>query len=149
MAVKRIPLVEEAIAGIETAEQYDKGARRYMMPEYRYFVRKILGRGIKGGKVLDIGTGTGWLAIELARIKGSDFEITALDLSRNMLAKAAENARENGVDGRIDFVCSSAAIMPFPDRSFDLIISYASLHHWFHPVEVFNEAGGYEEKRAR
>jgi ubiquinone/menaquinone biosynthesis C-methylase UbiE len=141
MTVKRIPLVEEPISGTETVEQYDRGARRYMMPEYRYFSRKILGAGIQSGKVLDIGTGTGWLAIQLAAARGTDFAITALDISGDMLSRAKKNARNNGVDSKIKFVRGSASAMPFADRSFDLVISYASLHHWSRPVDVFNEAG--------
>ena len=34
---------------------------------------------------------------------------------------------------------STAAALPFADNTFDLVISYASLHHWFDPVAVFNE----------
>jgi ubiquinone/menaquinone biosynthesis C-methylase UbiE len=30
--------------------------------------------------------------------------------------------------------------LPFPDKSFDLVISYASLHHWFQPEKVLSEA---------
>jgi len=52
-----------------------------MMPEYKYFVRKILQKGIRAVKVLDIGTGSGRLAIELAKAAGCNFEITALDIS--------------------------------------------------------------------
>ena len=55
----RIPLSEEPIAEMDAIIQYDKGARYYMMPEYKYFVRKILRMGIRSGRVLDIGTGSG------------------------------------------------------------------------------------------
>lgn len=137
--VSRIPLAQEPISDQEAVEQYDKGARLYMMPEYKYFVWKILHRGIKSGKVLDIGTGSGRLAIELARARGCNFEIVALDISANMLHLAGENARQAGVENKIKFVRSNASRLPFPDQSFDLIISYASLHHWFQPVVVFNE----------
>ena len=136
---ERIPLPEEPIAGMDAVVQYDKGAKLYMMPEYRYFVKKVLRKGIKSGRVLDIGTGSGLLAIELARAKGCCFDIVALDISKNMISKAKENARHYGVENTITFINSTAAALPFDTNSFDLVISYASLHHWFEPVAVFNE----------
>jgi ubiquinone/menaquinone biosynthesis C-methylase UbiE len=135
----RVPLTEEAIEGRDAVAQYDKGARLYMLPEYKYFVRKILRRGIIKGRVLDIGTGSGRLAIELARAKGGDFDITGLDISADMLRTAAENARKAGVGDKIGFVLGGADAMPFPDGSFDLVVSYASLHHWVRPERVFQE----------
>ncbi|MFH1381322.1 MAG: class I SAM-dependent methyltransferase [Chloroflexota bacterium] len=139
--VRRIPLPQEPIAELQAVLEYDKGARCYIMPEYKYFVRKILNRGIRGGRVLDIGTGSGRLAIELAKRKSCDFEIIALDISENMVRQARANARQAGVDKKIKFMVGTAAALPFPAGSFDLVMSYASLHHWFEPVAVFNEIG--------
>ena len=136
----RILLTQEPIAEAEAVAQYDKGARLYILPEYKYFMWKILRRGIKSGRVLDIGTGSGRLAVELAKAKGTSFEITGLDISPNMLQKAGENARQAGVADKIKFVLANADALPFPDGSFDVVISYASLHHWFRPAAVFNEA---------
>ena len=135
----RIPLPEEPIADRDAIIQYDKGAKYYMMPEYKYFVRKILRKGRKSGRVLDIGTGSGLLAIELAKVKGNNFDITAIDISPNMIRKAVENARQSGVGDKINFLVSTAAALPLSDDSFDFIMSYASLHHWLEPVTVFNE----------
>ncbi|MBN1188193.1 MAG: class I SAM-dependent methyltransferase [Dehalococcoidales bacterium] len=137
---KRIPLVREPISEMDAVIQYDKGARLYMLPEYKYFVWKILRSGLSKGRVLDLGTGSGRLAIELARARGCDFDITGLDVSENMLIRARENARKAGVEKRISFVLGNASFLPFADRSFDLVMSYASLHHWFDPVRVFNES---------
>ena len=135
---ERIPLPEEPISGTDAVNQYDKGARLYMMPEYKYFVRRILKKGIRSGRVLDIGTGSGLLAIELAK-KNCRFDIVALDISENMISKARENARLHGVENKISFINATASALPFGDDSFDLVISYASLHHWFKPLRVFNE----------
>ena len=138
--VKRVPLEQEPIAEMGDVRQYDKGARLYIMPEYRYFVWKILRKGIRRGRVLDIGTGSGRLAIELAKAKGCSFEITGLDVSENMLVQARENARQAGLDGKIKWVLANADTLPFPNGYFDLVISYASLHHWFRPSTVLQEA---------
>jgi ubiquinone/menaquinone biosynthesis C-methylase UbiE len=138
--VERVPLNQEPIAEADAVAQYDKGARLYIFPEYKYFVWKILRHSIRSGRVLDIGTGSGRLAIELAKANGSNFEIIGLDISEAMLLKAQDNARQAGVHGKVKFVLGTAADLPFPDESFDLVVSYASLHHWFEPVNVFNEA---------
>lgn len=130
---------EEPIAGRDAVTEYDRGAKRYMMPEYRYFVRKVRRKGIRSGRVLDIGAGTGLLAIELARAVGCRFDIVALDISPDMLEKARENAMLYGLKNRIEFVHASADSLPFDDDSFDLVVSYASLHHWIRPLAVFDE----------
>lgn len=136
---ERLPLSTEPIAGADAVNQYDKGARLYMMPEYKYFVRKVLRKGIRRGRVLDIGTGSGLLAIEFARAGGCDFDIVALDISEDMISKARENAERCGIADRITFVNATAAALPFADGSFDIVVSYASLHHWFEPIAVFDE----------
>jgi ubiquinone/menaquinone biosynthesis C-methylase UbiE len=139
MPVKRAPLSEEPISGAGVVEHYDKYARVYMMPEYKYFVRKILHKGIRGGKVLDLGTGSGRLAVELAKARGCNFKIVGLDISESMLNRARKNAHEARVEDKVEFVLASGEEIPFHDKSFDLVISYASLHHWFNPVKVFKE----------
>jgi len=83
--------------------------------------------------------GSGLLAIELARQKDCRFDIVALDISESMISKARENARLHGVENKISFINATASALPFDDNCFDLVISYASLHHWFEPVIVFNE----------
>ena len=138
--IGRVPLTQEPIAEADAVAQYDKGARLYMLPEYKYFVWKILRRGIKNGRVLDIGTGSGRLAIELAKARNTNFDIVGLDISADMLRKAGQNAQKSGVSDKIKFVLGNADSLPFPDGYFDMVISYASLHHWFRPASVFKEA---------
>ena len=136
---ERIPLPQEPIADMDAVIQYDSGAKCYIAPEYKYFVWKIKRKGIRNGTVLDIGTGSGLLAIELAKAENCRFDIVAVDISENMIRKARENARHAGVEDKIKFLVSTAAALPFSDNSFDLVMSYASLHHWFKPVAVFDE----------
>jgi ubiquinone/menaquinone biosynthesis C-methylase UbiE len=66
-----------------------------------------------GSRVLDVGCGPGsfGLAFEL-----SGFEVTGVDSSRNMVSIAVSN----GLDC---VVADAAANLPFPDRSFDLVIA--------------------------
>lgn len=69
-------------------------------------------------RILDIGTGPGFFAVILAQ-KGH--QVTAVDISADMLQKARENARLYGVE--IAFQLLDAQNLPFADDSFDLVIS--------------------------
>lgn len=73
--------------------------------------------GIDGKRVLDLGCGTGNVAVPLAK-KG--FLVTALDLSPEMLALAEHKAREAGVG--IFFTCQDMREFAVPGE-FDLVIS--------------------------
>jgi ubiquinone/menaquinone biosynthesis C-methylase UbiE len=138
MDVPRIPLKEEPLDGEDTVSRYDRYAGRYMQPEYRLTVNKIRGYGIKRGRVLDIGTGSGRLVIELAKAKNSGFDIVGLDISAEMLKRAKVNVPAASA-AKVSLVQATAAQLPFADESFDIVTSYASLHHWLKPVDVFSE----------
>ena len=58
-----------------------------------------------GLRALDLGTGTGCIAIALA-VKCPDAKIVATDISADALALAGENAKRNGVTARIEFLQS-------------------------------------------
>src|SRR5918912_3848171 len=66
-----------------------------------------------GDRVLDVATGTGDLAIELARRVGPDGEVVGSDFSEEMLALARRKAPE------IAFEWGNALELPYPDDTFD------------------------------
>jgi release factor glutamine methyltransferase len=75
-------------------------------------------------KILDIGTGSGCLAITLVKgLKNSWCE--AVDVSSDALVVARQNARANGVDSRIKFCCGDVRQLwsTFPAAAFDLVVS--------------------------
>jgi ribosomal protein L11 methyltransferase len=63
---------------------------------------KAIMRFFKGGSFLDVGTGTGILAIATAKLF-PDARVAACDTDAEAVEIAKENARLNGVDERIDF----------------------------------------------
>lgn len=134
----RIPLSEESFVGANIAQFYDEHARRFMGPIYRRFVAKVAGISPVGKRVLDIGTGSGRLAIELARAC-SDWQITGIDISEDMLKIARQNTAQGSLSDRIDFRQASAAALPFADGYFALVTSNASLHLWTDPLKVLKE----------
>jgi ubiquinone/menaquinone biosynthesis C-methylase UbiE len=109
---------------------YDILARRLLRPVYRRFAEDIAAVAPDGGAVLDIGTGPGVLLVELARLR-PDLRMTGVDLSPDMVAAAERNLRE--FPGRASALRGDVAHLPFPDDSFDLIVSSLSLHHWDDP----------------
>ena len=87
------------------------------------------------GTILDLGSGTGYLSIEIAR-RSPDLQVYGIDLSRQMVKIARRRAR--GVDNA-RFVFGNAAKLPFKDTSIDLVISTGASHHWKTPRLVFDE----------
>lgn len=102
----------------------------------------IFGHGneIENMNILDIGTGPGFFAI-LAAMRGH--RVTAADMSPDMLDKARNNAKLTGTD--INFV-QVGRMLPFEDKSFDLIVSRdvtwtltepeKQLRHWADKLKV-------------
>jgi ubiquinone/menaquinone biosynthesis C-methylase UbiE len=111
------------------------------MPQMR-LMRAVVARravgGLQDGRVLDMGSGPGHLAIGMAHL-APKLAVIGLDLSDPMLDLAAANAAGAGVGDRVTFIKADAADVPYPDGSFDLIVSTLSLHHWADPVAVFEE----------
>jgi release factor glutamine methyltransferase len=75
-------------------------------PETETLVEVVLEKlkGIDQPKIVDIGTGSGAIAISLAKNLASSF-IYATDISPNALETAKKNAKKHGVEDRIDFLC--------------------------------------------
>lgn len=71
-------------------------------------------------RVLDLASGTGDLAIALAKAM-PQCAVTGADISEGMLSLAREKARQAGLEGRIDFVCGDAERMEFADGTFDAV----------------------------
>lgn len=76
------------------------------------------------GSVLDIGCGMGGLAMQLAR-KGH--AVTGMDVSREALALAREHS--GPVGETIEWKEGFAEKLPFPDKSFDYVVSAHTIEH--------------------
>ncbi len=138
MQGKRIPLSEDSFTDVNAARFYDEHARRFMGSVYRRFAAKAMGINTSGKQVLDLGTGSGLLAIELAKAR-PDWHITGVDISEEMLKIARSNTEQADLADRIEFHQTPAESLPFADGSFALVASNSSLHLWSDPVRVFKE----------
>jgi SAM-dependent methyltransferase len=72
-----------------------------------------------GRRLLDLGAGSGWPGLYLAMLSGCD--VTLVDLPLSGLRIASERARKDRMAGYSGAVVADAAILPFPDGSFDAV----------------------------
>lgn len=136
--VERKPLECGVFENIEVAKRYDRETKIWARYVSKSFVAVVKRWGITGGRVLDVGTGTGWLAIEF--VKGiPGVEVVGLDLSDVVLELARDNAQKSGVSSRVSFEKGDAEDMPFEDDTFDLVVSGNTLHLVKSPVMMFDE----------
>lgn len=97
-------------------------------PDTELLVDLALGSLPAGGRLLDLGTGTGCIPIAILANQ-PDASAVAVDLSADALVAARENAERHGVDGRIDFLLGSwfEPLFTSPQgrggERFDLIVS--------------------------
>ena len=93
-----------------------------------------------GGRnpVLDVGTGTAQIPIEIAR-RNPDIHLVAIDLADHMLALARKNVFAAKLDGRIRIEKADAKGFAHPDDSFGSVISNSIIHHIPDPRFCFAE----------
>ena len=109
--------------------QFDEAASRqvlrtYMTPdivEQRRIVMEALAPE-PGERVLDIGSGPGLMAVELAAAVGSEGRVDGVDVSDSMLAIANEQPRAEA-SAPITFTVAEALALPFAGESFDVVVS--------------------------
>lgn len=136
--MKRKPLEIGIFEDAEIVKKYDKEAGKWMRRVAKSFVAVAKKWGVTSGKVLDVGTGTGILAIEFAKeIPG--VEVVGLDLSDIVLELAREKAQKSEASPRVSFKKGDAEDMPFENDTFDMVISGNTLHLIKNPIRMLNE----------
>ncbi len=107
------------------ADRYDLFNRLTSLGLDGVWRRRTLSGARAGMRVLDLGCGTGDLALDLARRFGGGIEGTGLDLSERMLAVAERRRERLGMTAAEGprFVRGSAEELPIDERRYDLIVS--------------------------
>ena len=117
-------------AMFQRADRYDRLANHLTRPLYQRVAADVAAAGgAEAGSVLDVGTGPGRVPILVARALPG-WRVEGVDLSGPMVDRARRNAVEAGLADRVTFTVGDAAALPYPDGSFDLVVSTISLHHW-------------------
>src|SRR5215510_5045256 len=105
-----------------------EGYESYMVPTlFRPWAAKLvqLADPQPGERVLDVGCGTGVVARQAASHLGEKGSVTGIDISPDMLAIARAAATRENV--AIEWHQGSAEHLPFPNSSFDLVLSQFAL----------------------
>jgi ubiquinone/menaquinone biosynthesis C-methylase UbiE len=104
----------------------------------RVFVADFLAVWDGRNPVLDVGTGTAQIPIELCR-RHPSASVTAIDLAEQMLIVARENVNRAGLDGRVFVKAEDAKWLTFEDGFFGAVISNSIVHHIPEPGKVLAE----------
>jgi arsenite methyltransferase len=81
-----------------------------------------LGRLQPGERVLDLGSGAGTDSLVAAQMVGRSGRVTGIDMTSEMLNQARQGAEAMGASN-VEFVEGEVERLPFPDSSFDVVIS--------------------------
>lgn len=116
----------------EIAHEYDESLPPHVVEHYLAkrvnFVREVMPEG----KILDVGCGTGVLA---GRLAAAGYEVTGVDPSAGMLKHVSESG------AGVEAVLGDATELPFDDRTFDLTMCVAVMHHVADPEAVHRSLG--------
>ena len=104
------------------------------------FVDRVIALGASTGHFLDIGTGPAQIPILLAQ-RCPNIHITAIDLSEEMLKIAKRHIADAGLIDRITLELVDAKTLPYPDNTFDGLISNSIVHHIHNAMKALKEMG--------
>jgi demethylmenaquinone methyltransferase/2-methoxy-6-polyprenyl-1,4-benzoquinol methylase len=113
------PFVRELFDGL--AERYDRLSNVLSLGQDRRWRKAMVDAAAlaRPGLVVDVATGPGGVAMEVARRTGA--RVVGVDLTLEMLQMAARNLAGNQQDGWIRLVEGQAELLPFPDGCFDAL----------------------------
>ena len=126
---------QEVMDTAEAAEAYDAMAHGEVD---NAFVERVLALGAKDGHFLDVGTGPAQIPILLAQ-RCPDIRITAIDLSKEMLNIAKRHVAAAELAARITLEHVDAKALPYPDNTFDGLISNSIVHHIHDSLRALQE----------
>lgn len=118
-------------------------AYKRFVDKYQWYVYPLLGAricrmyGRQGGRIIDMGTGPGYLTAELAGRTGAT--VHAVDINPEMHALARKHLSSLGLAHLVHFDLADVNKLPYPSGFADLVVSYSCLHHWIDPVRGLAE----------
>ena len=130
-------LEPEVMDTLEEACEYDSMDHSQVNEVFcnDFFAARNLNDGVQ---ILDVGTGTAQIPIAMCK-RNSGLKITAIDLAESMLTLGNKNIQTARLEDSITLVQIDSKKMPYPDESFDQVISNSIIHHIPNPLECFKE----------
>lgn len=135
MALERV-LEPEVMDTYEEARDYDSMDHQAVN---KLFVDDLLAVANIGNDILDVGTGTAQIPVELCR-QSEDCRIIAIDMAVHMLDLARFNIEVDGFTQRIFLQQIDAKDMLFESEMFDCVMSNSIIHHIPEPLAVLAES---------
>jgi ubiquinone/menaquinone biosynthesis C-methylase UbiE len=134
MALQRV-LEPEVMDTAQEASDYDAMDHREVNTR---FVDDLLAVQPSPGRVLDVGTGTALIPIELCK-RAPGANVDAIDLAAHMLELAKRNVARERFDGRVRLALQDAKKAGWPEGAFDTVMSNSIVHHIPDPRDVLAE----------
>jgi ubiquinone/menaquinone biosynthesis C-methylase UbiE len=130
-------LEPEVMDTLEEAFEYDSMDHSQVNEVFcnDFFAARNLTDGVQ---ILDVGTGTAQIPIAMCK-RNSGLKITAIDLAESMLTLGNKNIQAARLEDSITLVQVDSKKMPYPDGSFDQVVSNSIIHHIPNPLECFKE----------
>ena len=133
----------EALSLKDLRRVYDAAAQRYDLQHALLTLhsdqrgrRMVVESGVQTrDHVLDAGGGTGLTGLLAARRVGPEGRVTVFDLSEGMLGEARAKAAHAGLADRMEFAVGDMLALPYPQASFDAVLSTYSLCPLYDPAK--------------
>ena len=103
--------------------------------EMQVFLKDV---DLSGCRVLDLGCGIGGAAVMLAEQFGAA-HVTGVDIADDLIPRAQQRAREQGLADRIDFLAVAPGPLPFEDGAFDVVFIKDVVSHVADKAAQFRE----------
>ena len=108
---------------------YNTLTRTGIFQEHYALVATEIKKYCKKGKIVDIGTGPGWLLLAIRKVL-PNLQLSGVDISPSMIEKAKYNIHKRNKCRDIELLVGSVTELPYEDNSIDCIVSTGSMHHW-------------------
>lgn len=119
------------------ASLYEKATRMVKEIYYVPLSEEVVSQ-LREGRILDIGTGPGYLPIEIVK-RSPRIRVDGIDLSRRLIETARRNASKACVSERLRFEVGNAYRLKREDETYDMVISTGMLHMLREPVRMLRE----------
>jgi ubiquinone/menaquinone biosynthesis C-methylase UbiE len=120
------------------AQRYAERHRRMTEGFGREYAEKLVSRGFRRGRIIDVGCGFGAMNMVLA-YRFTDSEIVGIDLSDPLLQLANRTARAADLGDRVRFEKADVYQIPYDDDSFDVVLNTNMVHLVDDPLQMLSE----------
>jgi len=129
--------IRDATSYDSLAEQFDYYTERL---SHKLAARMVaLAEIAPTDRVLDVGTGTGVVALQAAQMVGEQGKVDGIDLSDGMLETSRQKAVRLNLEAKVKFSRMDAEALEFDEQTFDKVVSLFALLHFPNPTVALKE----------